>query len=71
MSTCEKCWADSYRLTYGTSKCQVEKYHELLNERDCTSEEQAGIDAKICPACNRKTIHQITGVCTNCYYKSR
>ena len=56
MSVCEKCWADS-----GGG----EKYIELLKSRDCTPEEQAGIDAEICSKCKRKTIHQHTNSCTN------
>jgi len=65
MPGCEKCWADSFTLTYGTGEDRVERYQQLIKERDCTPEEQAGIDAGICPKCKRKTIHQICKVCMN------
>ena len=60
MATCEKCWTDAG----GNSV----KYRELLNERKgcpCTPEEQAGLDATVCPACKRKTVHQHAKVCMN------
>jgi len=69
MAGCEKCWADSYRMTYGTGGDRVDKYHELLKERNCTYEEQAGPDAEWCPKCTSKTIHQITKQCMRCGYE--
>ena len=65
MSSCEKCWADSFTLTYGTGEDRVEKYQQLIKERNCTPEEQAGYDAEFCPNCKRKTLHQITNECMN------
>lgn len=56
MSSCEKCYMDS--LVYGRP------YMELLESRKanpCTPEEQAGPDARECPKCKRKTLHQYTG----------
>lgn len=52
MSSCEKCWADS--------RGDTDRYSELLKERKCTPEEQAGEFAAECPSCNRKTLHQYT-----------
>ncbi len=55
MSACEKCWADSRFAS---------DYNRLLKEREgnpCTPEEQAGPDARECPACKRMTLHQHTG----------
>ncbi len=66
MASCEKCWSDSYRMTYGTGEDRVDKYTELIKERNCTPEEQAGSTSGICPKCERKTIHQIISVCMNC-----
>lgn len=67
MSSCEKCWRDSAgaRL-YGSF--DDDPYGALLREREasgnrCTPEEQAGQDAKICPTCKRKTLHQWTTEC--------
>jgi len=43
MAGCEKCWADAFRRSYGTSKSQTECYYELLEERKdnpCTPEQQ-------------------------------
>ena len=65
MASCEKCWSDSFTLTYGTSEDRVEKYHQLIKERNCSPEDQAGSDAELCPKCGRNTIHQITGDCMN------
>jgi len=45
MSCCEKCWADAYRRSYGTSKSQTDCYYELLEERKdnpCSPDEQSG-----------------------------
>jgi len=50
-------------------KSTTDHYIELLEERFnncCTAEEQAGIRAKYCPNCERKTIHQFTNKCVLC-----
>lgn len=57
MASCERCWADSGG--------DPDRYRELLSERKCTPEEQAGERAEECPACHRKTVHQICNVCMN------
>jgi hypothetical protein len=57
MPSCEKCWRDA-----GGNPL---RYHLLLDQRDCTPEEQAGEDAKICPKCKRKAIHQFSKICMN------
>jgi len=60
MASCEKCWSDS---------TSVENYHMLLKQRKdnpCTKEEQAGENAKTCPNCKRKTIHQYAKQCVIC-----
>lgn len=73
MASCEKCWNDSFSRSYEHPyKGQTEHYHDLINERKdnpCTPEEQAGDDAKECPKCKRKTVHQHAKVCTICGYK--
>ncbi len=49
MPACEKCWADAYRRSYGSSKSQTECYIELLKERKdspCTEEQQKGEEDK-------------------------
>ena len=59
MPSCEKCWRES-----GGDPALYEK---LLDTRPpCTPEEQAGPDAKRCPVCGRKTLHQQCGECMNC-----
>lgn len=66
---CEKCWSDAYLNTLGTTKTQAERYGELMDERKdnpCTPEQQAGEDAKECPKCKRRTVHQIVGDCIIC-----
>jgi ferredoxin len=65
MPSCEKCWDDSFTLTYMTGEDRVECYQRLIKERNCTPEEQAGHDAKKCPQCGRMTLHQYTGDCMN------
>lgn len=57
MSTCEKCWEDAQ----GPVGDAVQRYDQLVKSRTCTPEEQAGPDAKECPECGRKTLHQYTG----------
>jgi hypothetical protein len=61
MPACEKCWEDAG----GDS----ERYRELLVERKdnpCTPEEHAGRNAKICPDCERRTVHQYAYRCVIC-----
>lgn len=63
MATCEKCWRDSRGDPTG--------YRLLLLERNangevCSPEEQAGEDAKPCPECCTRTVHQHAGICMNC-----
>jgi len=65
MSSCEKCWSDSYRIARSSGKAQAEVYSELVKARKCTPEEQAGEDSEVCDICNRKTIHRVTGQCMN------
>lgn len=60
MSGCERCWADSGG--------DADEYHRLLETRSCSPEQQAGIDARTCPDCNRLAIHQHTGECMACTY---
>ncbi len=43
--TCEKCWAEAYRMSIGNGKMQYLNYNVLLKERaahPCTPQEQAG-----------------------------
>lgn len=60
MSSCERCWADSY-IPGGPVGKRNERYSRLIRKRDCTPEQQAGPDAAECPACGRESIHQVTG----------
>lgn len=72
MSSCEKCWADAYRLELAGEGSQPRIYERLIVERKdkpCTPEQQAGPDARICLDCKRKTVHQITGECVICNKK--
>lgn len=66
MSDCEKCWSDAHlRDPHNVTA----KYNELIDERrsnPCTPEQQAGPNAKECPACGRLTLHQNTNECMNC-----
>ena len=74
MPGCEKCWGDAYiRMRINPCKSQAEHYGDLINERKenpCTPEQQAGLDARVCPVCGRKTIHPILEECMNCGYDS-
>jgi len=69
MPSCEKCWSDSYTMSRASGEDRVEIYQELIDERQCSLEEQAGVDAEICTECKRKTVHQIIRVCLNCNKK--
>lgn len=67
MSSCEKCWANSYRpgaATY-TSASQADVYMEEIATHSCTPEQQAGSMATECPKCNRMCLHQHTQQCMN------
>jgi hypothetical protein len=65
MSSCEKCWSDAHRPDPYVSV--AEEYERLIEERKgeraCTPEQQAGPDARECPTCHRKVLHQYTGEC--------
>lgn len=61
MAACERCWADS-RIAHDS----IARYHELLIERKCTPEQQAGPLAALCETCQRHTRHQHCGVCMAC-----
>lgn len=66
MPSCEKCWSDAHR---GPMFSVAEEYHKLLAERKdnpCTPEQQAGINATICPICDRFTVHQHCKICMVC-----
>ena len=69
MPMCEKCWIDAYKMEWYGDGNQADNYKILLDERKenpCTPEQQAGQDAKICPKCKRKTMHQINDdICMN------
>ena len=59
MSSCEKCWSEAH----DGSGDVAGRYAELIEARkdnQCTPEQQAGPDARECPRCSRKTIHQWT-----------
>jgi len=60
MASCEKCWNDSNR--------DPMVYAILVESRsrpgkECTPEEQAGVDGRECCFCGRKTIHVFADVC--------
>jgi len=57
MASCEKCWRDAGG--------NPDRYAELVKQRRCTPEEQAGPDAGACYVCGRKTMHQHCHVCMN------
>jgi len=63
MANCERCWFDAYIEMICRGGTQEWHYRNLIQGRNCTAEEQAGEDAKVCPVCNTKTIHQCTGEC--------
>lgn len=55
MSSCEKCWGNSYDPYTGH-----ERYGVMVLTHTCSAEEQAGPDASRCPHCRLLTIHQHT-----------
>jgi len=57
MASCEKCWRDS--------NGNPDRYSELIKERECTPEEQAGPYAEKCPICKLKSLHQYVHICMN------
>jgi len=65
--TCEKCWEDAYRMSYGTGRSQAECYHQLLKEREnnpCSAEERAGQfwdkDKKIDKRTNQEIMNELS-----------
>lgn len=71
MASCEKCWRDSYWETQNTGIARATVYNRIVNEHDCTLEEQAGNDAIYCTVCNRATIPQDVLICLNCWTNYR
>lgn len=63
MPACEKCWSDAHR---GEQFSVAEEYARLIDERNCTPEEQAGPEAAKCSKCGRMTVHQYAKVCVIC-----
>lgn len=63
MASCEKCWRDSAGDPL--------RYAVLVNERDCSPEDQAGYGAQMCPHCGRRAVHQYCHICMACGYKPR
>ena len=62
---CEKCWGDAYKRSLADpSKSQSDHYRELLAERVCTPEEEAGV--KICPYCKVRPVDAWGQSCTEC-----
>lgn len=59
MSACEKCWRDAHYPGADVA----EAYGRLVESRNCSPEEQAGPEAKTCPSCSRRALHQWTGEC--------
>lgn len=57
MASCEKCWENAGG--------DFEKYKQLIKISTCSSEEQAGENATVCPYCKRKTVHQYAKICMN------
>lgn len=66
MPACEKCWSDAHAEAWSSQGDKVEIYHRMIDERDCTPEEQAGRDATKCTACDRITVHPYVKCCMAC-----
>lgn len=50
MAACEKCWRDAALQVMLSGGSQVERYQQLLKEREnnpCTPEEQQGVESKL------------------------
>lgn len=65
---CEKCWNDAFKKSQESHLSQPEWYSILMQQRNnnpCTPEQQAGVDAKLCPVCKKRTIHPYTKMCMN------
>ena len=56
MASCERCWR--------TAGGEPDVDYELIKQRQCTPEEQAGDGGK-CSLCGRWTIHQYAKCCMN------
>jgi len=67
MSVCERCWSDAGAIAGVGSR--VDAYARIVRLRHgnatCTAEQQAGPWATECTRCERMTVHQATGACTN------
>ena len=68
MPSCERCWEMSRLIASEMPVDQVDEYERLVRVNDCTPEQQAGRDAKTCPDCKTKTVHQHTRQCLVCGY---
>lgn len=71
MPSCQRCWRDASYIAISRCTEKVEEYHRLIEERDCTPEQQAGEEARKCPRCERMAIHEICGICMACDYEEK
>lgn len=58
MPSCEACWA--------ASGGDADEYARLIKINTCSPEQQAGPDARTCPKCTRRTVHQHAWICMAC-----
>lgn len=66
MASCERCWSASYVDAYHSGESQADAYQKMVAAHNCSPEDQAGPAAKVCPACDRQTVHQYAYVCMSC-----
>lgn len=63
---CEHCWSRACNAHVLRGISIVKAYHALLNESECTPEQQAGPEALVCKACGRTAVHPYTKNCRAC-----
>ena len=66
MPSCERCWRDAHFAALHGNANKEDCYRLLVEQRDCTPEQQAGDDAGKCGPCNRFTVHQYARICMAC-----
>ncbi len=69
MASCERCWEMSRIVARETGEEQAEAYRRLVRTSDCTPEQQAGREAKECPRCEARTVHQHVNECIACGWR--
>lgn len=66
MVSCERCWEQAQSAAAMRAVDAADEYRDLIRTNDCTTEQQAGREATLCPKCESRTVHQHARICIAC-----